>query len=829
MKQRELINKYSNTLSVTCFVTVCMMPTFYAWGAEGTTYEFNSGFIVGSKDNVDLERFNTAPISEGKYSVDVYTNDNWKGRYDLNIVQQKDGNLGVCYTPAMLSNFGVDAEKLNPQLNSQESTCLPLKEWNNLSEVNDKFHSSNLRLDISVPQIYEQRLSRGYVAPQFWEKGIPALNVAYMANYYDNHTSGAQGQNDASAYLGLNAGLSFDGWLLKHIGNLSWQRSGSTSWNSNQTYLQRPIAGMKSKMTAGQFYTDGDLFDSISLRGAKIATDDSMYPDGMTSYAPEIRGVAQSNALVTVRQNGSIIYQTSVPPGPFILNDVYPSGYGNDLNVTVKEADGSESTFSVPYSSLAQLLRPGFTRYQVAAGKSDTDGLHHRPYIMQGTIQHGLNNTFSLYGGVTAFDDYQAYLVGTGINTGIGALALDVTQSRTALKHRTDNGQSYRITFNRLISQTDTNISLAAYRYSTKDYFNVNDALYAIDYDKRGLSNNRWREKNGFSYTVNQNLPDGFGGLYFTGRISSYWERSGTEKQYQFSYNNQYQRLSYSINFMRVYSDNNNSHGKKDDRISLNLNIPLYFGDSRSTTLTSNTVFNNEKFGSTQLGVNGALDDENNWTYGLNTSTARGGEHSVAVNTGYRTPYVNTNANYSQGQGYRQFGVGANGSVVVHSGGVVLTPNTATTMALIEAEGAEGASIISAPGVRVNRGGYALAPYVRPYRINNIEIDPKGSAEDIVFENTSSQVVPYEGSIVKVKFGTKVERNRTFNVVRLDKKPMPFGAEVTNAEGESIGVVGQGGTVFISNEDAKEAIVKWDNGQCVFSLEAGTSKDSVCR
>lgn len=46
-------------------------------------------------------------------------------------------------------------------------------------------------------------------------------------------------------------------------------------------------------------------------------------------------------------------------------------------------------------------------------------------------------------------------------------------------------------------------------------------------------------------------------------------------------------------------------------------------------------------------------------------------------------------------------------------------------MALIEAEGAEGASIISAPGVRVNRGGYALAPYVRPYRINNIEIDLK--------------------------------------------------------------------------------------------------------
>ncbi|TOM54822.1 hypothetical protein CGH73_28305, partial [Vibrio parahaemolyticus] len=68
--------------------------------------------------------------------------------------------------------------------------------------------------------------------------------------------------------------------------------------------------------------------------------------------------------------------------------------------VTVKEADGSESSFSVPYSSLAQLLRPGFTRYQVAGGKADADGLRNRPFIMQGTIQHGLNNTFTLYGGV---------------------------------------------------------------------------------------------------------------------------------------------------------------------------------------------------------------------------------------------------------------------------------------------------------------------------------------------------------------------------------------------------------------------------------------------
>ena len=827
MKQRELINKYSNTLSVTCFVTVCIASTFPAWGEEDTTYEFNSGFIIGSKEDIDLKRFNTSGISPGKYSVDVYTNNNWKGRYDLNFEQTETGELGVCYTSEMLSDFGISAEKLNPKIAPDSKDCLPINQWNNEKDVSSIFHSSTLRLDISVPQIYEQRVSRGYVSNQFWETGIPALNLGYMANYYDNHTSGSQGSNDASAYIGLNAGLSFDGWLLKHMGNLSWQRHDGTDWNSNQTYLQKPMASLKSKATVGQFYTDGDLFDSISLRGAKLATDDNMYPDGMTTYAPEIRGVAQSNALVTVKQNGSIIYQTSVPPGPFNLTDVYPSGYGNDLNVTVKEADGSETIFSVPYSSLAQLLRPGYTRYQVSSGKADADGLRNRPLIMQGTIQHGLNNIFTLYGGITGFNDYQAYLVGTGINTGIGAVAVDLTQSRTAFKYRTETGQSYRFTFSRLFTQTDTNVVLAAYRYSTEDYYSVSNALYAIDNDKRGIENTLGREKNGFSYTLNQTLPDGFGGVYFTGRVSSYWDKSGTEKQYQLSYNNNFNRLSYGISLMRVYAENTNNN--KDDRIALNLSYPLYFGESQSTTITSNTTFNNEKFGSSQIGANGAFDRDNNWTYGVNTSVANGGEKNMGINTGYRTSLVNTNANFSQGQGYRQFGVGASGSVIAHSGGITLTPNSSTTLALIEAKGAEGASIVGAPGTKIDGNGYAVAPYVRPYRINNIELDPKNSPEDIVFENTSSQVVPYEGSVVKVKFETKIEKNTPFNVVRLGNKPLPFGANVTDRQGEYIGIVGQGGTVFISNENVKEAIIKWDNGQCSFSLVAGNSKEILCQ
>nr|WP_238706834.1 hypothetical protein [Providencia huaxiensis] len=52
---------------------------------------------------------------------------------------------------------------------------------------------------------------------------------------------------------------------------------------------------------------------------------------------------------------------------------------------------------------------------------------------------------------------------------------------------------------------------------------------------------------------------------------------------------------------------------------------------------------------------------------------------------------------------------------------------------------------------------------------------------------------------------------------------------MTDQKGESIGIVGQGGMVFISSEIATNAIITWDKGQCTFSLAAGNSKEVLCQ
>ncbi len=70
----------------------------------------------------------------------------------------------------------------------------------------------------------------------------------------------------------------------------------------------------------------------------------------------------------------------------------------------------------------------------------------------QASYYYGLNNLFTGYTGIQFTDNnYLAGLLGVGINTSIGAFAVDVTHSRAEIPDdKTYQGQSYRVTWNKL-------------------------------------------------------------------------------------------------------------------------------------------------------------------------------------------------------------------------------------------------------------------------------------------------------------------------------------------------------------------------------------------
>lgn len=95
----------------------------------------------------------------------------------------------------------------------------------------------------------------------------------------------------------------------------------------------------------------------MQYQGVNLASDENMLPFSQRGFAPTIRGIANSNAEVSVRQNGYLIYQANVAPGAFEINDISSTSNSGDMEVTIKEADGSERHFTQPYSSVAVMLR----------------------------------------------------------------------------------------------------------------------------------------------------------------------------------------------------------------------------------------------------------------------------------------------------------------------------------------------------------------------------------------------------------------------------------------------------------------------------------------
>lgn len=177
----------------------------------------------------------------------------------------------------------------------------------------------------------------------------------------------------------------------------------------------------------GQYDLSSNLYDTFHFTGASLESDESMLPPDLQGYAPQITGIAQTNAKVTVAQNGRVLYQTTVAPGPFTISDLGQSFQGQ-LDVTVEEEDGRTSTFQVGSASIPYLTRKGQVRYKTSLGKPTSVGHNdiNNPFFWTAEASWGWLNNVSLYGGgMFTADDYQAITTGIGFNLNqFGSLSL---------------------------------------------------------------------------------------------------------------------------------------------------------------------------------------------------------------------------------------------------------------------------------------------------------------------------------------------------------------------------------------------------------------------
>ncbi|MDF3863928.1 fimbrial biogenesis outer membrane usher protein [Pseudomonas denitrificans (nom. rej.)] len=784
-------------------LAVCMLGSLcngvaLAEPGEGEVANFESDMLWGEgARSMNLSRFRESNrVEPGTYNLEVVLNGTALGSQDIHFVADgQPSQAKACFARLQLEQFGVRLDQL--PLDKLTEDCLDLATL--IEGASAAIDVGEQRLEVSIPQAMLQRNPRGYVSPERWERGVNAGFLDYNLSGYQSKSQGIARQ---SAYGSLNAGLNLGDWRIRQRSALNVGEEGK-SLQTLSTYAQHDVDSLRSQLTLGDSFTDGDLFGSVSMRGVRLNSDERMLPDSQRGYAPVVRGIASTNARVTIRQNGYVIYEETVSPGGFEISDLNPTSDNGDLDVTVTEASGQESHFTVPFSSVARSLRPGISRYTVSLGQVRDLIYGYSPYVGQATYQRGLTNSVTAYAGSSVSDGYANALLGGVLNTEYGAFGADLTQSATDLDGRKFTGHSLRISYNKILQSTGTHFTVAAYRYSTDGYFGLNDALHARDQlaeygDAEGGVEAIRRARSRSEINVSQNIGRGY--LFLSGSTQNYWNDTGSNTQFQAGYNHRFSWGSASVGVSRTQDD----FGESENQMLLSVSLPIGKAGSNRPYLTSSVSHSSSGASNMQSTLSGNAGKDGQINYGVtgayDSPADSQSNASFSGTAQYRSSFGAVDGSVSQGSDYRQASAGIVGSVVMHPNGVTFGQTLGDSIAIIDAPGAAGAQVSNASNVKLDGQGRAVVPFLTAYRVNTLEIDPKGLDDDIELKSTIQDVVPRSGSVVMVRFDTVSGHALLIQSHQADGSPLPFGASVYDEKNQEVGVVGQGGKIFVRVE-----------------------------
>lgn len=806
-------------------------------GAPAYAVDFNTDVLdAADRQNIDFSRFSQAGyIMPGQYQMEIMVNDQGISPSAFPVtflepsVSGQDGKKPLpqaCLTPEMVSRMGLTVASQEKVTYWNNGQCADLSQ---LPGVEIRPNPAEGMLHINMPQAWLEYSDASWLPPSRWDNGIPGLLFDYNINGTVNKPHKGK-QSQSLSYNGT-AGANFGAWRLRadYQGNLNHTTGSAQRTDSQFTwsrfYMYRAIPRWRANLTLGENYINSEIFNSWRYTGASLESDDRMLPPKLRGYAPQVSGIADTNARVVISQQGRILYDSTVPAGPFTIQDLDSSVRGR-LDVEVIEQDGRKKTFQVDTAYVPYLTRPGQIRYKLISGRSrnyehTTEG----PVFAAGEASWGISNKWSLYGGGIVAGDYNALAVGLGRDLNeFGTVSADVTQSVARIPGEdTKQGKSWRLSYSKRFDDVNADITFAGYRFSERNYMTMDQYLNA-----RYRNDFTGREKELYTVTLNKNFEDWKTSVNLQYSHQTYWDRR-TSDYYTLSVNRYFdafgvKNVSAGLTASRSRYSRNGVSGSGDnynDSVFLRLSVPWGTGTASYSGSMSNDRYTNIVGYSDT--VNGGLD-----SYSLNAGVNSGGgqpsQSQISAYYNHSSPLANLSANFSAAEnGYTSFGMSASGGATITAKGAALHAGgmNGGTRLLVDTDGVGGVPV-DGGRVSTNRWGIGVVTDVSSYYRNTTSVDLNKLPDDMEATRSVVESVLTEGAIGYREFEV-LKGSRLFAVLRLaDNSHPPFGASVTNAKGRELGMVADSGLAWLSGVNPGETLnVGWDGRtQCVVDIPA---------
>ncbi|XWR69884.1 Outer membrane usher protein PapC [Providencia manganoxydans] len=778
--------------------------------------EFNTDVLdVGDRKNIDLTRFSKDNyVLPGTYLLDVFVNGQSLSQQNITYIydpQDKERTL-VCLSPKQIEMLALKDDALAKiQYVSPECADIAL-----IPGV--KINNTEGKLDITIPQAWMKYSDPSWVPPERWDPGVSGFLVDYnLLGTISRSLKSNTNRHSLSAYgqTGFNLGE----WRFRADYQANYNEHGDRNFDWNQFYGYRPLTSMAAKLTFGEIYLNSQVFDTVRYTGVNLASDERMLPPNLRGYAPQINGIAQTNSKIVVMQAGRVVYETTVPAGPFSIQDLQSSIRGT-LDVRVEGDDGNVSTFQVDTANIPYLTRPGYVRYNVSAGKPSR--FNHKlegPMFATGDFSWGLTNNWSLIGGaLSAGDNYSALSAGLGRDLSVlGALSADATQSISRIPgHERQSGTSYRLSYSKSFDELDSTITFAGYRFSQDKFRTLSQ--YLDERENSFISTGRQKEM----YTVTGNKtfwadrPDWRTTLFLTYTHQTFWDKSAQDR-YGASIGRSFRVFGVDGVSTNIAAYRSEYRGKRDDSLSFSVSVPI--GDSRwagydlqhSSNGTSHMM---------------SYSDNTDFNALWRVRAGRSADDRAQIDGYYqkrtRLAEINTNASYQEGRNASVNATLRGGFTATGYGAALHNSSTTSDTARIMVDTNGVADVpFNHEQTRTNWKGISVVPDIVSYYSFDTRIDVDKLNNKVDANKSIATATLTEGAIGYQRFDvTKGEK--LIATIRYGESVPPFGADVTNADGINVAMVMEDGlTYFMAINPSETLTVSWGGkAQCKVQLPA---------
>ncbi|MDS0788604.1 fimbria/pilus outer membrane usher protein [Proteus vulgaris] len=725
---------------------------------------------------------------EGFYHSIIHIN-NRKKMAKLLYFKNIENKLTPCLSINDFISLGIDTNFYS--IKKEPLDIIPLSDHS----INFKYSFSNQKLNLIVPQKALIKKENYIIDKKDWDDGIPALFSQY--SYSIRHHQ----KKNLEQKLNLQTGLNLGAWRIRSQNNFDWNKNRYLS-KLLSIYTYRQINSFPALFYGGKFSPTTRILPTDKIIGFQLISNNLISSNSLYANKPIIEGIADTEAQVVIKQGDKVIYETTVPPGPFIINSLPVLG-SEKFILEVKEADGRIKISTHYFTSLPNQLNKGSYQYNLISGTLPNNRHKENSIFLLSEFSYGLSQRITSYSAIKKRDNYINYLSGLSLDLGIlGGLATDLSYDKNK------NKLKYQFRYQKSMIKTQTYFTSEMSFYHYLDNFQKKDSV-----------------KRNYSFSLSKNFSD-LGYLSFQYHEKIY---KTTSKNFELgtSFSSSINKINYNIKY----------NFKKDRSIfdhsfSLNLHMPLGNNSTHLHWFNNQTNYQNDKkyyINTTNIG--GTLLNYN-LGYSLNYQHSydeKRKSNRFSTNVRYQNNYQSYTFNANKMEDSYNYNVSINGGIVLHSNGITFTPRLGRTFALINTQGISGIKTSLSSKMETDIFGNLILNNITPYRINSIKLDVATLPQQAETEIYSKNIIPTLGAVSKITFPIKIG----YRIIFKSTTPLPFASIVTVLDSEgnitSHGLVSENNVIFLSGVTESGLVkVKWEEEkQCQFNYEINDNEKNA--